>query len=206
MTMAIKNTQRLESRPRIVIAPDSFKECASAVRVSNAMAEGARRVFPEANIDLAPMADGGEGTVEALVAATSGSMVTVEVMDPLMRPIRAAYGISGEGTTAFIEMAAASGLALLSLEERNPRLTTTYGTGQLIRHALDRDVNEIIVGIGGSATNDGGAGMARALGYSFTDTEGRELPPGGQATLPLSGGIRWSPCLPQAAGRSGPNP
>jgi len=125
------------------------------------------------------MADGGEGTVEALVAATGGQIKEARVHDPLMRIISSFFGITGDGKTAVIEMAAASGLALLKPEERNPLLTTTYGTGELIRHALDKGCKEIILGIGGSATVDGGAGMAQALGVSFTDDTGWEIKPGG---------------------------
>ncbi|MFC1735466.1 glycerate kinase [Candidatus Hydrogenedentota bacterium] len=171
----------MNNRPRIIVAPDSYKECASALEVATAMAMGIRRIFPEAEIDLAPMADGGEGTVEALIAATQGAIVRTEVYDPLGRPVEALLGISRDKTTAFIEMAAASGLALLAQEERDPRITTTYGTGQLIIHALDREISQIIVGIGGSATNDGGAGMGQALGYSLRDSHGKELPSGGAA-------------------------
>jgi len=171
---------------RIVIAPDSFKECASALEVAEAMAEGLRRALPEAALVLVPMADGGEGTVDALVAATQGSHATVEATGPLGDPLRAAYGLLGDGRTAVIEMAAASGLALAPPDRRDPRIATTRGTGELIRDALERGRRHIIVGIGGSATNDAGAGMAQALGFSLKDATGRELPPGGAALARLA--------------------
>lgn len=170
---------------KIVIAPDSFKECASAVAATEAMARGVRRAAPDAQIVKAPMADGGEGTVEALVAATGGENVDIEVAGPLGAPVTARYGLLDEGRTAVIEMAAASGLALVPPDERNPRIATTHGTGRLMRDALERGVRRLIVGIGGSATNDCGAGMAQALGYSLKDERGEELPPGGAALKDL---------------------
>lgn len=163
----------------IVIAPDSFKECASAATVAAALARGWLRVCPDADMRVMPMADGGEGTVEAMVTGTSGRTRMAEVTGPLGERVRAAYGVLGDGQTAVIEMAAASGLALVPLEQRDPRIATTRGTGELIAHALDSGVQRIIVGIGGSATNDGGAGMAQALGYHLLDASGRELAPGG---------------------------
>lgn len=166
----------------VVIAPDSFKECASAPRVAHAIAAGLRRAVPNARIDIVPMADGGEGTVDALVTATHGTLHTTRVTGPLGRPVDAVWGILGDGRTAVIEMAAASGLALVPKNDRNPRITTTRGTGELMREALDRGVTRMILGIGGSATNDGGAGMAQALGYSLRDEQGNELEAGG-ATL-----------------------
>ena len=166
---------------RIVIAPDSFKECASASEAAHAIAAGLRRALPDAELVLAPMADGGEGTVDALVAATQGSCVTVKVTGPLGEAVNAAYGLLGDGRTAVIEMAAASGLALVPAERRDPRITTTQGTGELIRDALARGRRRIILGIGGSATNDAGAGMAQALGFRLLDAAGADLPPGGAA-------------------------
>ncbi|MBI5094094.1 MAG: glycerate kinase [Candidatus Hydrogenedentes bacterium] len=166
---------------RIVIAPDSYKECASAVVVAQAIAEGWRRAAPEAELKLIPMADGGEGTVETLVAATSGNTVSVTVTGPLGSPVEAVYGVLGDGKTAIIEMASASGLALVPPAKRDPCITTTFGTGELMRHALTHGVQRIIIGLGGSATNDGGAGMAQALGYSLRDAAGVELPWGGAA-------------------------
>lgn len=171
---------------RIVIAPDSFKECASAAEVAAALARGWLRACPDAELRVIPMADGGEGTVAALVSATAGRMETLEVTGPLGERVRAAYGVLGDGHTAVIEMAAASGLALVPVEWRDPRVTTTRGTGELIAHALDAGARRIIVGIGGSATNDGGAGMAQALGYRLLDALGNELPPGGAALHDLT--------------------
>ena len=171
---------------RVIIAPDSFKECAPAAVVSDALAAGWRRVFPHASLVQVPMADGGEGTVEALVAATGGSNATLRVTGPLGEPVEAAYGILGDGTTAVIEMAAASGLPLVAPEQRDPRRATTFGTGELIRDALDRGMRRIIAGIGGSATNDGGAGMAQALGFSLRNEHGGELPRGGAALAGLA--------------------
>jgi len=170
---------------RIVIAPDSFKECASALEVAQAIARGWSRVFPDAETVLVPMADGGEGTVEALVAATRGTKIEIAVTGPMGDPVTAIYGILGDGRTAVIEMAAASGLPLVPATARDPRVATTRGTGDLIRDALDRGMRRIILGIGGSATNDGGAGMAQALGFSLLDKEGAELPPGGAALARL---------------------
>lgn len=163
----------------ILICPDKFKECLSAGNVAMHIREGIRKVLPEAECKLVPMADGGEGTVEAIVKATGGRIENVRVHDPLMRPINSFYGISGDGKTSVIEMAAASGMALIKADERNPLFTTTYGTGELIRHALKWGCSEIVLGIGGSATVDAGVGMAQALGVSFTDDTGWEVPPGG---------------------------
>jgi glycerate kinase len=143
------------------------------------MEQGARIVFPSAEFTIVPMADGGEGTVQALVEATRGRLLKEEVGDPLRRPIQAQYGVLGDGRTAVIEMAAASGLPLLAPEERNPLITSTYGTGQLVRAALGEGCTSLIIGIGGSATVDGGAGMAQALGAVFLDADGRALGAGG---------------------------
>ncbi|KLU67984.1 glycerate 2-kinase [Desulfosporosinus acididurans] len=170
---------------RIVIAPDSFKGCLNATKVALAMQKGARRVFPEAQIDLIPMADGGEGTVEAVLNAVKGRKIEVKAKDPIGRQISAFYGLIENDKTAIIEMAAASGLPLLRAEERNPRITSTQGTGELIRDALDRGVKKILLGIGGSATNDGGAGLAAALGVKLLNSQGEELPPGGAALANL---------------------
>lgn len=166
---------------RILVAPDSFKGSLSAVAAARAIAAGVRRVWPAAQLEEVPLADGGEGTVEALVAATGGERHRRPVRDPLGRLVEASFGILGDGVTAVIEMAAASGLTLLAPAERNPLATSTYGTGELLRAALDAGCRKIIVGIGGSATNDGGAGMACALGARFFDGEGNELPAGGGA-------------------------
>ncbi|MFP4618495.1 MAG: glycerate kinase [Spirochaetaceae bacterium] len=163
---------------KILIAPDSFKGSRSSTEVADAIEEGIYRVFPEAVVEKVPIGDGGEGTVEALVAANEGDFITESVTGPLGAPVEASYGIIDENT-AVLEMASASGLDLLPLEERDVKRATTFGTGELIMHALDHGVREILIGIGGSATNDGGAGMASALGYRFLDKEGNELPPGG---------------------------
>ncbi len=176
----------------IVVAPDSYKGSVSALGVAQAMARGILRVFPEAEVRQIPIADGGEGTVDALVAATGGAIRNAEVTGPLGEKITAHWGILGDGRTAVIEMAAASGLPLVPPAQRDPRITTSFGTGELIRAALDAGLRSIIIGIGGSATNDGGVGMAQALGARFFDAEGHPLPPGGAAlarlqTIDLSG-------------------
>ena len=160
---------------KIVIAPDSYKESLSALEVAQAVEAGFRQVFPDADYVLVPVADGGEGTVDAMVAATGGRKETVTVSGPLGEPVEAFYGLTGEGDTAVIEMAAASGLALVPPDRRNPLLTNSRGTGELIRAALDAGARRFILGIGGSATNDGGAGMVQALGARLLDLEGREL-------------------------------
>lgn len=171
---------------KVVLAPNAYKECLSSPQVAAAMARGVRAVGAHLEAVEVPVADGGDGTLEALVAATGGAVFSVSVEDPLGRPIIARFGMLGDGVTAVIEMAEASGLRLLSPGERNPLITSTYGTGQLIRAALDRGAERIIAGIGGSATNDGGAGMAEALGYRLLDRYGRPLPRGGRALLELA--------------------
>lgn len=163
----------------IVIAPDSFKESLAAKQVAEAISEGIKRVVPEAKINCIPFADGGEGTVDALVSATKGKIIFASSVDALGRPIQSFYGVLGDGKTAVIEMAAASGLELLAAEERNPLITSTYGTGLLIKAALEEGFTNIILGIGGSATNDGGAGMAQALGFGLLDKHGNPIAPGG---------------------------
>lgn len=170
---------------RIIVAPDSFKGSVTALGVAQAMARGIHAVFPEAEVVLVPIADGGEGTVEALVAATHGHRMYTTVRGPLGQPVKAVWGVSGDASTAFIEMASASGLPLVPVEQRDPRLTSTFGTGELIKAALDVGLRKFVIGIGGSATNDGGAGMARALGARFLDAAGRELPEGGAALVRL---------------------
>ncbi|OPA79206.1 glycerate kinase [Paenibacillus selenitireducens] len=162
-----------------VLAPDSFKESMTAKEVCIAMEQGIRKVFPTANYIHVPMADGGEGTVQSLVDASGGQIHYKEVMGPLGQTVTAKYGILGDGQTAAIEMASASGIHLVTKETKNPLITTTYGTGELIRECLDQGINKIIIGIGGSATNDGGTGMAEALGAKFLDEEGNLLPRGG---------------------------
>ncbi len=163
----------------ILIAPDSFKDSLGAPAVAVALAKGIRKSLPKAGIRTVPMADGGEGTVESIIEATGGRIIQLPVLDPLMREVSSFYGITGDGSTAVIEMAAASGLELLDPEERDPWITSTYGTGQLVRHALDQGCRKIVLGIGGSATNDAGTGMARALGVRFLDGEGAEVTEGG---------------------------
>lgn len=164
---------------QIVIAPDSFKECLSAAKVAEAISIGILRVLPKATIISIPVADGGEGTVEALVKATNGKIISSLSVDALHRPISSFYGVLGDGQTAVIEMAAASGIELLTSKERNPLLTSTYGTGLLIKSALEAGYTKIIVAIGGSATNDGGVGMAKALGVEFYDSNNEPLSLGG---------------------------
>ncbi len=171
----------------IVIAPDSFKECLTSSEVAESIARGITRVAPDAEIRKIPMADGGEGTVEALVAATGGQIHEVDTLDPLMRPIKAIYGVLGNGKIAVIEMAEASGLALVEPEKRSPLKTSTYGTGLMIKHVLDKGYKKIILGIGGSATNDGGAGMAQALGFRLFDGEGIKIGQGGENLASLAG-------------------
>lgn len=166
---------------KIVIAPDSFKESLSALEVAEAVEKGFKQVLPQANYVKVPMADGGEGTVQSLVDATDGEIISKTVTGPLGEPVEAFFGILGTKRTAVIEMAAASGLHLVPPAKRNPLMTTTKGTGELISAALDYGVNHIIIGIGGSSTNDGGAGMAKALGAQLLDAEGNEILDGGGA-------------------------
>ena len=164
---------------RVVIAPDKFKGSLTALEAAEAMARGLSRVDPSAEIDRVPMADGGEGTVAALVAATGGSYRTVTVTGPLGEPVAASFGLLGDGRTAVLEMASASGLWLVPPALRDPLRATTRGTGQLLLAALEAGARRVIVGIGGSATNDGGAGLGQALGFRLLDSHGRELEPGG---------------------------
>ncbi|OGO50835.1 MAG: glycerate kinase [Chloroflexi bacterium RBG_16_68_14] len=173
---------------RILVAPQEFKGSLTAKEAAEAIARGLRRALPEAELDLLPLADGGPGTVEVLVEATGGRFFQADAHDPLGRPLRARWGAlggRGEGT-AVIEMAAASGLALLRPEEHDPRRASTFGTGELLRAALDAGYRRIIVGVGGSATNDGGAGLAQALGAHLLDARDRGLPPGGAALARLA--------------------
>lgn len=165
---------------KFVLAPDSFKGSASAKEICEAMEKGIRRVFPKSTVQHVPMADGGEGSTEAVVDATGGEYIQKVVQGPLEEKVEATFGIHGDGKTAVIEMAEASGIQLLTPEERNPLYTTSYGTGELIRHCLDEGMKNIILCIGGSATNDGGVGMAQALGYQFKDKDGNEIRRGGK--------------------------
>lgn len=171
---------------KIVIAPDAYKESLSALEVARAIEAGFRKVFPQAETVCIPVADGGEGTVDAMVSATAGRRHYVEVRGPLGAPVTACYGLTGDGITAVIEMAAASGLMRVPPAARNPLVTTSYGTGELIRAALDAGARHLILGIGGSATNDAGAGMLEALGVRLLDANGTALPPGGGALAHLA--------------------
>ena len=171
---------------KIVIAPDSFKESLTALEVANAIESGFKRIFPNAEYVKLPMADGGEGTVQSLVDATQGRLIEAEVTAPLGNQVKSFFGLSGDGKTAIIEMAAASGLHLVPIDKRNPCQTTSFGTGELIKQALDLGVQHIILGIGGSATNDGGAGMLQALGLRLLDKNGQSIGFGGAALSNLA--------------------
>ena len=165
---------------KVVAAIDSFKGSMTSLEVAAAFEKGVKKVYKDVEFIKIPLADGGEGTVKALIDNLDGKMVNIKVKDPLMRDIDSFYGISGDGKTAVIEMAAASGLPLLSSNERNPLKATTFGTGELIKDALEKGCREFIIGIGGSATNDAGTGMLSALGYIFLDENGNELEPNGE--------------------------
>ena len=167
---------------RIVIAPDSFKGSLTAMQAAEAIAAGVRRARPDAEVILMPLADGGEGTVEALVVATGGWRHNARVMGPLGGPVEAAWGRLGPGGDAVIEMAAAAGLPLVPPDKRDPRRTTTFGVGEILRQAVEAGAKRLIIGLGGSATNDGGAGAMQALGVRFWDAAGDPLP------APITGG------------------
>ena len=171
---------------KVVIASDSFKECLSALEVAEAIEAGIKTVFPEAECVKVPVADGGEGTLQSLVDATNGRKKYAAVTGPLGKPVNAAFGLLGDGKTAVIEMAEASGLALVSPDQRNPLHTTSYGTGELILQALDLGAEKLIIGIGGSATNDGGAGMLEALGVRFLNKDGQPVARGGDGLQQLA--------------------
>ncbi|GKU77544.1 glycerate kinase [Paenibacillus sp. L3-i20] len=164
---------------KVVIAPDSFKGSLSALEAGAAIERGIRKVLPEGVIKVIPMADGGEGTMDCLISSTKGRFVSESVVNPLGRLIDSGYGILGNGTTCIIEMAMSSGLYLIERYERNPLLTTTFGFGQLIKAALDRGCRQFILALGGSATNDGGAGMLQALGAELLDIENEQIGFGG---------------------------
>jgi glycerate kinase len=166
---------------KVVVAPNSFKGSLSATQAATAIARGVRDVFPDAEVVEIPLADGGDGTVEALVTARNGSYRWANVEGPLGDPVLSPFGLIDDGSTAVVELASASGFELIQPARRDPRKTSTYGFGQLLEAARQAGAKSIIAGIGGSATNDGGAGMASALGYRFLDTAGRELPRGGSA-------------------------
>ena len=164
---------------KVIVAPDSFKGSLTAIEAAEAVAAGIHDVGPDIRTVLLPAADGGEGTMRSLVDATNGRYVSVTVEDPLGRPICATYGILGDGETCAIEIAEASGLMRLQEHEKNPHMASSYGTGELIAHALDNGYRKFIIGLGGSATNDGGAGILQALGMRLLNKEGIELPKGG---------------------------
>lgn len=171
---------------KVVIAPQGFKGNLSALQVSQAIDQGIRRALPDVVTSLVPMADGGEGTTQALVDALGGSLMPAVVTGPMGERVAAHWGFLSDGVTAVIEMAAASGLGLVPPEKRNPLLATTYGTGELIRYALEKGCRRFIIGIGGSATNDGGAGMAQALGARLLDAGGKPIAFGGAALADLA--------------------
>ncbi len=171
---------------RVVCAPDSFKESMTALTAAEAMAEGIRRVVPEADCELVPIADGGEGTVQALIDALHGTLIRIRCHDALARECAAGYGYVAHKKLAVIEIAAASGLAQIAPAERDVLRATSIGTGELIRDALDRGARRFVIGLGGSATNDAGAGMIMALGARLLDAGGRNLPPGGAALARLA--------------------
>ncbi len=170
---------------KIVFAPQGFKESLTGIEIARAMAQGAKAVWPDAEAVLVPVADGGDGTLQSLVDASGGEVRTTTALDPLGRDIEVEWGALGDGKTAVIEMARSSGLALLDPSERDPLRASTFGVGQVMKTALDDGFTHFIIGIGGSATNDAGAGMAHALGAKLTDSDGNELPPGGAALADL---------------------
>ena len=170
---------------KILIAPDSFKESLSAEGVANAIARGFKTIFSNAELVLLPVADGGEGTTDSLIAATKGQRFTQQATGPLGEPVEAFWGLLGDGQTAVVETAAASGLDLIDSSQRDPLTATTRGTGELILAAIDQGAKHIIVGLGGSATNDGGAGMLQALGVGLLDASGEQIPSGGAGLAKL---------------------
>ncbi|MDA3892649.1 MAG: glycerate kinase [Salinivirgaceae bacterium] len=169
-----------------LIVPDSFKDCMSASEVGLNIKKGISNVFKNANVEVIPMADGGEGTVESIVSAVGGKIVKLKVQDPIGRETDGFFGLIENGNTAIIEMTAASGIEKLTTEERNPWITSTYGTGQLIKEALNYKCKKLVIGIGGSATNDGGLGMAMALGIKFLDNNGQDIGEGGGSLANLT--------------------
>lgn len=177
---------------KVILAPDSFKGSLSAIEAARAMALGIQEVDATIQTVLLPAADGGEGTMRSLVDATNGTYTSVTVEDPLGRPILASYGILGDKQTCVIEIAEASGLMRLDENEKNPLLASSYGTGELINHALDSGYRKFIIGLGGSATNDGGAGILQALGIRLLDEQGSELSKGGGALKDISSISRTS--------------
>lgn len=171
---------------RVIVAPDSFKESLKASQVARQISAGVKTLYPAAEIIQVPLSDGGEGITEALIEAAGGRLIEAKVTGPLGEKIKAQYGILENGRIAVIEMAADSGLPLLPRKKRNPMLTTTQGTGELIKAALEAGCEKLIIGIGGSATNDGGAGMAQSLGVKLLDSRGKDIGPGAKGLLDLS--------------------
>ena len=170
---------------KVTIAIDSLKGSLSSLEAGKAIGTGVKKAWPEAEVCVRPLADGGEGTVEAVTSAMGGEMVTLRVTGPLGEPVDCVYGVIRESRTAVLEMAGAAGLTLLKDEERNPLKTTTYGVGEVIRDAVKRGCRHFLVGIGGSATNDGGIGMLQALGFGMLDKEGKQVPFGAQGLAVL---------------------
>ncbi|SER92686.1 glycerate kinase [Psychrobacillus sp. OK032] len=170
---------------KVLIAIDSFKGSISSIEGNEAISLGIKDIYPEAEVVTLPLADGGEGTVDALVQATGGKLVKKEVMGPLKEKVEAIYGILGDGKTAVIEVAQACGLPLVPYNQRNPLVTTTYGVGELISDALEKGCREFVIGLGGSATNDAGVGMLQALGFRFLNRNNEEIGLGAQALLDI---------------------
>ena len=170
----------------VVAAPDSFKENLTAQQVAFAIERGVKNALPSASVTVVPMSDGGEGSLQSVVDATNGRFTEVDILDALLRPIKARYGVFANGTTAFIESAQAVGLGMLTSDERNPLNTSTYGVGQLIKHAVQSGCKQLIVGLGGSSTNDGGAGMLQALGSQLLDDNGNPIGAGNKALAGLA--------------------
>lgn len=177
---------------KVIIAIDSFKGCLTSVEAGEAAARGVKEIFPSCDTLVVPVADGGEGLLDVLVTALQGKYISLSAHGPRMETIETRYGLSGDGRTALIEMAAISGLPLVPPEKRNPMLTTTFGTGELIKNALDQGCRNFIIGLGGSATNDAGVGMLQALGYRFRDKTGHTLGTGGQILAEIAEVDGWN--------------
>ena len=171
---------------KVVVAIDSLKGSLSSLEAGNAAKEGIRNVMPDADVYVRPLADGGEGTIEALTLGMGGNLVTVTVTGPLAEPVDCVYGILDNSKTAIIEMASAAGITLIPENKRNPLHTTTYGVGEIIKDAISKGCRHFIVGIGGSATNDGGVGMLQALGYGMLDKDGKQVPFGAKGLKELA--------------------
>ena len=201
LDLGSRSAPAVSSNPhmKVVIAPQGFKGGISGLEAARAIARGVLAAVPDAETVLVPVADGGDGTLHALVDATGGQIFTSTVTGPINQQVEAQWGVMGDGRTAVIEMARASGLAIVPPRRRNPKVTTTLGTGQILKETLERGYRRVIVGLGGSATNDGGAGMATALGAKFLDSAGNALPPGGAALARLHR-VDTSGLLDQIAG------